>query len=312
MKQVLVLGDLMLDTYTSGDVVRISPEAPVPVHRPTKIWHKPGGAGNAAINIAAMECKVHLAGRIGADAAGYQVLQALSNEGLGTDGLFQDTSTITPQKNRILARGQQLLRIDTEDITPLSSAICDKLLAWMEALAPQLDLIAISDYGKGLLTQELLSATFALAQRYALPVVVDPKGLNFAKYKGASLIKPNKSEAYAAAGMEATAPLEAVADRLMELTEASQILITLSEDGMMWFTRGEPTAFSPARSSEVRDVTGAGDTVLAAVCYGLANHLSPQEIVDMSAQAAGLAVSHVGCAVISLSQIKASASTSAK
>jgi D-glycero-beta-D-manno-heptose-7-phosphate kinase len=194
--KVLILGDFLLDSYTTGIVRRISPEAPVPVMEVLRYEERPGGAGNVALSLLALGGVVYCAGRIGKDEGGRKLKGLLSLMNL--DSLMVEEGYSTPVKNRLIADSQQLLRVDTETISPLDPSLEIKLLHRLKEIIPHMDVVALSDYGKGFLSNRLIYETIHIAKSSNIPVIVDPKGTDFTKYKGASLLKPNLSEAYAA------------------------------------------------------------------------------------------------------------------
>lgn len=296
--KALVLGDFMLDTYTTGRVKRISPEAPVPVLEVFKEESRPGGAGNVVLNLLALGGSVITVGRIGRDAEGVLLRKHLS--GADTTALLEEISYSTPVKTRLIADSQQLIRIDREELTPVNAALEDEVLKLLETLIPSVDVVAVSDYGKGFLSSRILQAALRLAKKAKVPSIVDPKGSDFSKYQGATVLKPNLMEAYTAAKLPPTASLEEVAQKLQPLADI--LLITRSEAGISIFTEGHRKDF-PVRSKEVKDVTGAGDTVLAMISLGLANGLSVEQTADLANVAAGLAIEKVGCVQITLSEL---------
>lgn len=299
----LVLGDFMLDTYTTGRVKRISPEAPVPVMEVLKQESRPGGAGNVVLNLAAVGGVVFAVGRIGADAEGEELKQRLLEKGCQVEALLTESNYKTPVKNRLIADSQQLLRVDFETITPLKTDLEEAIIERLQTLIPQVQVVALSDYGKGFLTPRLIRAAIEMAKLKKIPVIVDPKGIDFAKYKGASVLKPNLSEAYAAAKMPSSTPLDQVARQLLQISSAELLLITRSEAGISLFdSSGQRTDF-PVRSKEVKDVTGAGDTVLSMICLGLANGLDIHLAAQLANIAAGLAIERLGCVQITLSEL---------
>lgn len=303
-KKVLVAGDFMLDAYTLGEVQRISPEAPVPILRVTEESSRPGGAGNAVLNLISLGMEVSVIGRLGTDAAGDAVLEAMEGEGVHLNGMFRDPQFRTPVKNRMIAQGQQILRIDYERPTPLTSsqevAINHKLPQLLEGI----DVVAISDYGKGLLTPAFLAALILECRKREIPVVVDPKGRDFKRYRGATLIKPNLSEAIAAAGLVETASLDEVAAHILKETLIEVLMITRSKEGISIFDGVKRQDF-PTQVHEVKDVTGAGDTVLAVICAALANGLELSDAAKLANVAAAIAIERIGCARISIADLSA-------
>lgn len=301
--KALVLGDFLLDTYTTGKVRRISPEAPVPVMEVLGEESRPGGAGNVVLNIQALGGKVFGVGRIGADVQGLQLKQLLSLDSVNMELLVVEKGYRTPVKNRLIAESQQLLRVDLETISPLDSSLEEEFIQTFEQLIPQMEIVALSDYGKGFLTPRLISAAIDIAKRANVPVIVDPKGTDFAKYKGATMIKPNLSEAYAAAKMPLATPLERVAQEIFSHAEVDLLLITRSEAGMSLFTKhGAQTDF-PVLSKEVKDVTGAGDTALAVLCLAIASKIEISHCVQLANIAAGIAIERLGCVQVTLSML---------
>lgn len=299
--RALVVGDFMLDCYTTGRVKRISPEAPVPVMEVLKQESRPGGAGNVVLNLAELGASVTAVGRIGHDGEGAQLQQLL--KGADLSALLIEPHYKTPVKNRFLADSQQLIRVDFETVAPLCPELEEAVVKRLETAIPQMQIVALSDYGKGFLTQKVIAEALRIAKKAGIPTIVDPKGTDFAKYKGATVLKPNLSEAYAAAKMGPAAPLEEVAREILSVSQAEVLLITRSEAGISIFdAKGRRTDF-PVRAKEVLDVTGAGDTVLATICLGLANGLDIHQAAQLANIAAGLAIERLGCVQISLSAL---------
>jgi len=301
--KILVAGDLMLDVYTEGRARRISPEAPVPVVQVVKQSQVPGGAGNVILNLVSLGAEVVALGRIGGDAIGDAIHTALRSEGVDIRGLFVEDGYSIPLKNRIIANHQQMLRIDHETITPLPQDLEDMIVQAFPQLFEGVKILAISDYGKGFFTDTLLSRLIAYANRQGVIVMVDPKGNDFSKYMGVDLIKPNLSEAYAAVGMHENEPLALVAKRVLELTKAKILMVTRSEDGISLFFNDGSEQHFPVHAKEVKDVTGAGDTVLAMLAMALANDLGIGEGAQLANIAASLAIEKLGCARVTLSQL---------
>jgi D-beta-D-heptose 7-phosphate kinase/D-beta-D-heptose 1-phosphate adenosyltransferase len=299
----LVLGDFMFDTYTSGRVKRISPEAPVPVLEVESIASRPGGAGNVVLNVAALGGTVFACGRVGKDIAGESLCQRLVESQVDVQGLFRQEKYQTPVKNRLIANAQQLLRVDWEEMAPLAQSDEDEVIAFVQKAITEVDVIAISDYGKGFVTDRIAQRTIEISRAQQVPVVVDPKGINFAKYRGATVVKPNLSEAIAAAKLGAGAPLGEVARELLRVTQAEHLLVTRSESGISLFNRAGAHIDFPVRSREVKDVTGAGDTVLAMICLGIANGLDLSVAVQLANVAAGISVERLGCVQVTLAEV---------
>ncbi len=297
--RVLVLGDFLFDTYTTGKVKRISPEAPVPVMEVLKQESRPGGAGNVVLNLVALGASVVAVGRIGSDREGTELKQLL--QCADTSALFIESGYRTPVKNRLIADSQQLIRVDFETIASLTLDLEEKVIDQLKKLIPQVQIVALSDYGKGFLTHRLIASALQIAKEAKIPTVVDPKGSEFSKYKGATVLKPNLSEAYAAAKMPPHVPLDRVAQELISLADI--LLIPRSEAGISIFEANGTQSDFPVRSKEVKDVTGAGDTVLAMICLGLANGLDIHQTAQIANIAAGLAIERLGCVQITLSEL---------
>lgn len=304
-KKILVAGDLMLDVYTLGDVQRISPEAPVPVLRVKEESKRPGGAGNAVLNLVSLGMEVSVFGRVGADPGGSLFIQAMQDEKIETKGIFVDPAFQTPLKSRMIAAGQQLLRVDYENPKSLSPALEKQAVEMLPALLEGVDVVAVSDYAKGFLTPSLLRAIIQEAEKRQIPTIVDPKGIDFARYQGATLLKPNLSEALAAAGLGIDAELDDVAGRLLEQIKVDTLMVTRSQKGISLFCHKQGRRDFPAQVHEVKDVTGAGDTVLAVITAAMANRIALDHAAQLANVAAGMAIEHVGCARISLAELTA-------
>lgn len=297
----LVLGDFMLDTYTTGRVKRISPEAPVPVLEVLKQESRSGGAGNVVMNLITLGAKVLAVGRIGSDGAGAELKSSLQRADVR--GLRVEAGYKTPVKNRLIGDSQQLIRVDFETTFPLSLELEETIAEQLSEWIPQVQIIALSDYGKGFLTPRIIRTALEIAKFHKIPTIVDPKGSDFTKYRGATVLKPNLTEAYQAAKLSSQSSLEEVADALLHLSQVDQLLVTRSEAGISIFDQKRNRSDFPVRSKEVKDVTGAGDTVLAMVCLGLANGLDIQEAAQLANIAAGLSIERLGCAQITLSEL---------
>lgn len=302
-KRILVAGDLMLDRYTVGSVRRISPEAPVSVLLVEREEDRPGGAGNAVVNLLALGQEVVLLGRVGNDSDGRRLALDLQDLGADLAGLVYQSEYRTPIKNRFIAANQQVLRVDNEAIEPLAAELEEQLIGRLPGLLDGVSAVSISDYGKGMLSLKLLRALIDLSIEREIPVIADPKGQDFRRYSKATCLKPNYSEAMHAAGLGSDVSLEVVAKALIERTSVQSLMITRSEKGIsLFFASGECNDF-PAKVREVRDVTGAGDTVLAVGAATLASGLPITCAADLANVAGGLAVQRFGCARISLSDL---------
>jgi D-glycero-beta-D-manno-heptose-7-phosphate kinase len=297
--KVLVVGDVMLDRYWFGDVNRISPEAPVPVLKVNHVDERPGGAANVARNIASLGAKCTLLSVVGADEAG-DCLQRLLTEQGGVEALLhRDDSISTIIKLRAIARHQQLLRIDFE--TPPSHEVLQAKLADFQAKLPQADVVILSDYGKGGLAH--IAVMIKLARAAGKPVLVDPKGDDYARYSGATLLTPNRSEFREVAGSwKNEAEFNSKAEKLRAELQLDALLVTRSEDGMSLY-RANGALHEPTQTREVFDVSGAGDTVIATLAVMLACGADLPDAMRIANRAAGIVVGKLGTAVVSRDEI---------
>jgi len=297
--RILVVGDLMLDRFLWGQVQRISPEAPVPIVRLERETHSAGGAANVARNLAGLGVQVHLIGVTGADTGREQLLEELAKDGLDTDGILVAEDRGTSVKTRVLGNRQQMIRIDEERTTPLGEREREHLLAAANARLGQVDALLLSDYAKGVLTGDLCPALIRAARDRGLPVLVDPKGKDFVRYSGATLVTPNRAELALATGVVAE-DLEALLTAgaaLREELALELLVLTLSEQGMA-LIGPDGNHQIPALAREVFDVSGAGDTVIATFAAGLAAGLGHLDVAHLANLAAGVVVGKVGTATI--------------
>lgn len=297
--RVLVVGDVMLDRYWFGDVHRISPEAPVPVLKVSRVEERPGGAANVARNISSLGAHCTLLSVVGADEAG-DCLQRLLTEQGGVEALLhRDEGFATIVKLRAVARQQQLLRIDFE--TPPSHEVLQAKLMEFKDKLPFCNVVVLSDYGKGGLAH--ISEMIRLAKAAGKPVLVDPKGEDYARYQGATLLTPNRSEFRdVAGGWSNEAELNAKAEKLRAELNLDALLVTRSEEGMSLFRSGN-VLHEPTHAREVFDVSGAGDTVIATLAVMLAAGAELQDAVRIANRAAGIVVGKLGTAVVSREEI---------
>jgi rfaE bifunctional protein kinase chain/domain len=297
--RVLVVGDVMLDRYWFGDTGRISPEAPVPVVQVAKIDERLGGAANVARNASALGAKTTILGVIGQDEAGKRVEQLLQESGVQSQ-LQADSKVPTTVKLRVIARQQQLIRLDFEE-TPSQNSLDEKLKRF-ESLLPQVDVVILSDYGKGALEQ--VSAMIALAKANKKLVLVDPKGDAYSKYKGATVLTPNRSELRQVIGQWSDeADLTKRAQSLRQELELSALLLTRSEEGMTLFTE-KGTEHVRAQAREVFDVSGAGDTVIATLAVAMAAGWPLERAMALANRAGGIVVGKLGTATVSAEELQ--------
>ncbi|MEQ8820551.1 MAG: D-glycero-beta-D-manno-heptose-7-phosphate kinase [Sumerlaeia bacterium] len=306
-RRVLVVGDAILDHYLAGSVSRTSPEAPVPVLNVERETWLPGGAANVARNLAAQEAQAVLVGVCGRDDAARELIRGLEADPLITPRLVQDPSRPTTLKTRAMAQGQQMLRLDREDATSISEAVEQQVRAIVAEEMPRCDGVILSDYAKGLLTPALIRAIVADAQAAGREVIVDPKGRDYARYRGAALLTPNKKEAQDATGRvikgEPSA-IEAARD-LQEIVAGEAICITLGGGGVGIFPRDGEPSFIPAQAREVFDVTGAGDTFISLLALARFSGLSFEQAARIGNAAAGIVVGRAGVATVRRNELRA-------
>jgi D-glycero-beta-D-manno-heptose-7-phosphate kinase len=301
--RVLVVGDVMLDRYWFGNVDRISPEAPVPIVHVQRTEERPGGAANVARNVAALGGQATLLSVVGDDDAARSLATLLEKENVRT--LFhKDSQLPTTVKLRVIGRQQQLVRIDFE--TPPSREVLADKLDEFEQLVDQTDVVILSDYGKGGLTH--VARMIDAAKRHGKRVLVDPKGDDFSKYRGATLLTPNRSEFREVVGRwKDEAELAAKAARLIEEVSLSALLVTRSEEGMSLFAGGQ-AMHEPTQAREVYDVSGAGDTVIATMGLMLAAGADMQAAMRIANRAAGVVVAKLGTATVTRDELLAALS----
>lgn len=305
-RRVLVVGDLMLDRYLWGVVERISPEAPVPVVRLDHKTHVVGGAANVAANLRALGCAVFLAGAVGADEDGRQLVELLQSSGIETAGILVMPDRPTICKTRILGCQQQMLRVDIEKPGELSSELQSQLLAEIKAHISTCSAIILSDYGKGLLSDSICQTIIRYGQEMSIPTFVDPKGLHYKKYAGCDVISPNRMELAAATSTDYS-DLELLlqkGERLRTDLGIRHLVVTLGELGIAVQEPGGGHRF-PALAREVFDVSGAGDTVIATTGAAVAAGLPLHEAIRLANVAAGIVVGKLGTVPISKDELLA-------
>jgi len=302
--RVLVVGDVMLDRYWFGDVSRISPEAPVPVVRVERTEERPGGAANVARNAAALGARVGLLSVVGADEAGAALERLVRAEGVRAS-LHRDPTLATTVKLRVIGRQQQLLRIDFET-APSHEVLADKLSEFEASLA-NYDVVVLSDYGKGGLAH--IERMIAAARRRGRTVLVDPKGDDYARYRGATVVTPNRNELREVVGRwKDEADMTARAERLRAELDLDALLVTRAEEGMTLYRAGS-VQHEPTKAREVYDVSGAGDTVIATLAVMLGSGAPLAEAVHVANHAAGIVVGKLGTAVVHPGELAADLAT---
>jgi D-glycero-beta-D-manno-heptose-7-phosphate kinase len=313
-RRILVIGDLMLDEFIWGKVSRISPEAPVPVVNVTGESYYPGGAANVARNLREFTEHAAVMGLAGTDGPGRRLVELLSAAGIDTSGVQQDPAFATIVKTRIVARNQQVVRVDRERNAPLTAAQTARAMEDVERSAGAVDAIIVADYGKGFLTQALADHVCRTARAHGRILAVDPHPHTSLSWRGATAVKPNRAEAFLAAGVPPAEPVLPVecdqallgaGRRLMERWETGSLLITLGEHGMVLFQGGAPPYYTPTCAKEVFDVSGAGDTAIAVFTLGLTAGATPAEAAELANRASGIVVGKLGTATVTAAELLA-------
>ncbi len=305
--KILCVGDVMLDRYVYGDVERISPEAPIPVLRVKDERAMLGGAGNVARNLAALGAHVAFASAVGADDVGDEIARMLGNVPHLEASLVVEPQRRSTVKTRFVAMGQQVLRADHETNSALSSAQQGELIDRARGLLAGVQVVVLSDYGKGVLTPEVCRAVIDAARAAGIPVVVDPKGRDYSLYRGASVVTPNRKELAEATGENASGDEAIVTLARQVIGEAGidAMIVTRSQEGMSVVTASGEVTHLPAEAREVFDVSGAGDTVISTLAAALAGGLSLVDAASLANTAAGIVVAKVGTAVVYLDELAA-------
>jgi D-beta-D-heptose 7-phosphate kinase/D-beta-D-heptose 1-phosphate adenosyltransferase len=318
-RKILVIGDLMLDEFLWGKVTRISPEAPVPVVDIQRRAAYPGGAANVARNLASLGAKVGLAGIIGDDVPGQQLIKILSDENIGTASIRQSPLRPTTHKTRICAitrqlhdhldieDQQQIVRVDEESKKPLDPESRLWLFDRLGAEIAAHDAVIIEDYAKGLIDQELVSHVVIEARKHRKIVAIDPNPNNPFDWTGGTVLKPNRREAFLSAGLPYSTDEESVlqAGAILQKKHAiPQVLITLGEAGMLLLEQGQKPYHTPTRAQDVFDVSGAGDTAIAAFTLALAAGATGIEAAEIANHAAGVVVGKLGTATLNIEELR--------
>jgi len=298
-KRVLVVGDTMLDRYWIGDVTRVSPEAPVPIVNIGEVKECAGGAGNVAANIASLGANCELVSFIGDDDAGRRLSELLANAGV--DRHFHiDTQVRTTEKLRIVSRNQQLLRADFESRP--SAQLLEQSVADYREISQNVDSIVISDYGKGGLAY--IERMIQVAKDRETPVIVDPKGADYARYRGATLVTPNRDEFALATGITTDHPgFSDTAQNLVQQADLTGLLVTRGDEGMTLFLASGEIIHQDATAREVFDVSGAGDTVVAVISVGIAAGLAWPDCIKLATFGASAVVGRFGTSVVRQSDL---------
>ncbi len=304
--RILVIGDLMLDKFIRGNVSRISQEAPIPVVHVVEEKLFAGGAANVARNLSDFGIECGVCGVLGKDPHGQQLISLLKRQNISTKGLFIEGHQSTIVKERIIARQQQVVRVDYEKQVKLSSAQLERMVKFLEREIPQYDAVIVEDYGKGTITQTIFDEIAGICKKAEKIITVDPNPRNPLTFHDVTAVKPNRVEAFLSARKEDPGGLDAVheaGEYLMERWVTDQLLITLGDQGMLLFDRKGGTYHTPTRAMEVYDVSGAGDTVIAIYTAALVANLAPEEAAELANHAAGIVVGKSGTATVTAEEL---------
>jgi D-beta-D-heptose 7-phosphate kinase/D-beta-D-heptose 1-phosphate adenosyltransferase len=314
-QRLLVIGDVMLDEFVWGKVSRISPEAPVPVVEVQSESCYPGGAANVARNLRPFCKAVQISGLVGCDSAAGRLRNLLADEDIAIESLIETPEIPTIVKTRIIARQQQVVRVDREKRVTASNSAHDSAVERLAALLPEVDGVVFEDYGKGFLNQSFVDRVSAMVAKAGKILTADPNPGNPLRWTGATTIKPNRSEAFLMAGRTDPGPVEnPLADgplleagaNLLEKFSIRSVLVTLSEHGMLLFDRENPPYHTPTRAKEVFDVSGAGDTAIALFTLALCSGATLQEAAEISNHGSGVVVGKFGTATVTREELLAS------
>jgi D-beta-D-heptose 7-phosphate kinase/D-beta-D-heptose 1-phosphate adenosyltransferase len=307
---IMVIGDLMLDRYLYGEVERISPEAPVPVVLNQKETLNPGGAANVAMNLVGLGVQTLLVGTLGSDDAGRQTMGLLARQKkLDCDGVFITRDRPTTEKLRVVGNHQQICRVDTEERKPVAEKVMSDIRKFIKKHIDDVSAVILSDYGKGVITKELIEFVLHLKKDRDLIVSVDPKTGHFFYYRHVDLITPNSKEAGEAAGIKIVDndSLREAAAKIIEKLACKNLLITLGSDGMILFDGQYPKGYHiPTEAKQVYDVSGAGDTVISVMTAAMTTGAAAEKAARIANLAAGVVVSEFGTTAITLEKLKKS------
>ncbi|HMQ21245.1 MAG TPA: D-glycero-beta-D-manno-heptose-7-phosphate kinase [Planctomycetota bacterium] len=305
--RVLVVGDLILDRYVEGEARRVSPEAPVLVFESSFASYRLGGACNVAANVVSVGGSAVCLGLVGNDEGADRLAKRLVEAKIGVDGLVHDEQRLTTVKTRYVSRTHQVLRVDEETKQRASAEAQAKIFAFLDERLGDFDAMILSDYGKGVLDEACLRRAIDRGRERGIPVLVDPKGNDYRKYRGATLVTPNRLEAEVASGVsiDGEAALERVAKGLAESCGLDSVVITLGPDGIYFRTKEGETGIFPTEARAVYDVTGAGDTVVAILAFALAAGFELPSALRLANHAAGIVVGRFGTAAVTRDELLA-------
>lgn len=304
--EVLVLGDIIMDEYIWGDVSRISPEAPVPVVDVRQETKMLGGAANVVNNIASLGGRAMLCGVVGDDRTGEEIIHRIEELHLPADGIVAVGGRPTTIKTRIVAQSQQVVRFDRESRNPLAEEALKTMLSYVDRVKGRIHAVVVSDYDKGVVTAKLLESVKAICRDADVILAVDPKPQHFQQYRGIDVITPNHHEAGACCGIPIVdeESLVRAGVRMMEALQCKAVLITQGREGMTLFEKERQITHIPTVARKVFDVTGAGDTVIAAFSLGLASGMEPKSAATIANFAAGIVVGEVGTSTVRAEELK--------
>lgn len=305
-KTIAVIGDLMLDEYIWGVVDRISPEAPVPVVDIKEETFRLGGAGNVAKNLTSLGACVHICSIVGIDRPRDIIMDMLQEQGIATAGILSDPARRTIVKTRVIAQTQQVVRIDKENRDLIGDDVRAALMASLQQVMAGVQAVIISDYGKGVVSRELIDSIVEQAAVHGILVCVDPKERNFPHYKGVGLITPNTKELSIGAGMsiQNEDDIRRAAGRIFDMLGCGMVLVTRGASGMSLFQDRATHTHIPTAARQVFDVTGAGDTVIACFTLALVAGATPVEAAVIANCAAGIVVGEIGAASVALKELR--------
>ncbi len=304
--KVLVVGDVMLDRYWWGSVGRISPEAPVPVVKLGRTTLSAGGAANVAVNIAGLGATPYLLGIVGDDNDAQSIREILTSSGVDSSNLIGSPGRPTTVKTRVIAHSQQVVRVDQESEEQVQSDLEEQVINRAKDLIAVMNSVIVSDYAKGVLTNDILSAVIASANAAGKPVLVDPKGKDYSKYRGCHVITPNRREAAEACNLNENSPsvVDVAGRKLLHDLAIQSLLITQGEEGMTLFRQNVEPKHFPTAARQVYDVTGAGDTVIAALATAIGANADLETATHIANVAAGSVVEQIGTTAITLQRLR--------
>ena len=306
-QRILVIGDVILDRYWWGEASRLSPEAPVPVVRKQRATVRPGGAANTAANVAALGATPLLVGLVGTDRESVELQGSLLERGVAVDWLIGEDGRPTTTKTRVIASHQQIVRVDEEDVAPISREAEERARVVIAERLESTSAVVVSDYAKGFLTPSLLSFVTAEAGRAGKRVFIDPKGVDYARYQGCFLMKPNRLELGILTGLPVRTHEETLTagNRLSAAMPGAMILVTEGAEGMTLFADSRPVEHVVSAPRQVYDVTGAGDTVMATLSLAISAGASNGDAMELANEAGAIAISTMGTATVTLTQLGA-------